>query len=73
MTKKYAEPTEKQLESNGRVYHVVVYKTGLTGVKPGKLDLQSATQSFLISTPFGMRSAPDSSIRQKLFSNRSLT
>jgi hypothetical protein len=56
--KKYAEPTEKQLESNGRVYHVVVYKTGLTGVKPGKLDLQSATQSFLISTPFGMRSAP---------------
>ena len=34
--KKYLEPTEKQLESNGRVYHVVVYKTGLTGVKPGK-------------------------------------
>ena len=37
--KKYAEPTEKQFESNGRVYHVVVYKTGLTGVKPGKLEL----------------------------------
>src|ERR1700761_9211522 len=58
VTKKYLEPTEKQLESNGRIYHVVVYKTGLTGVKPGKLDLQSATQSFLISTPFGMRNAP---------------
>src|SRR6202011_5222793 len=56
--KKYLEPTEKQLESNGRIYHVVVYKTGLTGVKPGKLDLQSATQSFLVSTPFGMRNAP---------------
>jgi hypothetical protein len=56
--KKYLEPTEKQLETSGRVYHVVVYKTGLTGVKPGKLDLQSATQSFLISTPFGMRNAP---------------
>jgi hypothetical protein len=56
--KKYSEPTEKQLESNGRIYHVVVYKTGLTGVKPGKLELQSATQSFLISSPFGMRSAP---------------
>src|ERR1700736_2080544 len=56
--KKYLVPTEKQLESNGRIYHVVVYKTGLTGVKPGKLDLQSATQSFLISTPFGMRSSP---------------
>jgi hypothetical protein len=30
----------------------------LTGVKPGKLELQSATQSFLVSTPFGMRNAP---------------
>src|ERR1700726_2815245 len=58
VTKKYPEPSEKQFELNGRVYHVVVYKTGLTGVKPGKLDLQSATQSFLISTPFGMRSSP---------------
>jgi hypothetical protein len=58
VTKKYLEPTEKQLESNGKVYHVVVYKTGLTGVKPGKLELQSATQSFLISTPFGMRNTP---------------
>jgi hypothetical protein len=36
----------------------VVYKTGLTGVKPGKLELQSATQSFLVSMPFGMRNAP---------------
>ena len=58
VTKKYPEPTEKQFESNGRLYHVVVYKTGLTGVKPGKLELQSATQSFLVSSPFGMRSAP---------------
>ena len=58
VTRKYSEPTEKQLESNGRVYHVVVYKTGLTGVKPGRLDLQSATQSFLVSSPFGMRNAP---------------
>ena len=31
VTRKYLEPTEKQFESNGRVYHVVVYKTGLTG------------------------------------------
>jgi hypothetical protein len=58
VTKKYSEPTEKQFNSNGRVYHVVVYKTGLTGVKPGKLELQSATQSFLVSTPFGMRNTP---------------
>jgi hypothetical protein len=58
VTKKYLEPTEKQFESDGRVYRVVVYRTGLTGVKPGKLELQSATQSFLVSTRFGLRSAP---------------
>src|SRR5277367_2870338 len=58
VTKKYLEPTEKQLETNGRIYHVVVYKTGLTGVKPGKLELQSATQSFLLSSTFGQRNAP---------------
>jgi hypothetical protein len=58
VTKKYLEPTEKQLELNGRIYHVVVYKTGLTGVKPGKLELRSATQSFLLSSTFGQRNAP---------------
>jgi hypothetical protein len=58
VTKKYPEPGEKQFELNGRPYHVVVYKTALTGVKPGKLELQSATQSFLVSTPFGSRNAP---------------
>jgi len=58
VTKKYPEPSEKQFKLNGRQYHVVVYRTALTGVKPGKLELQSATQSFLISTPFGSRSAP---------------
>jgi hypothetical protein len=55
VTKKYSDPTEKQLELNGRIYRVVIYKTALTGVKPGKLDLQSATQGFLISTPFSLR------------------
>jgi hypothetical protein len=58
VTKKYPEPSEKQFELNGRPYRVVVYKTALTGVKPGKLELQSATQSFLVSTPFGPRNAP---------------
>jgi len=58
VTKKYPEPNEKQFELNGRPYHVVVYKTALTGVKPGKLELQSATQSFLVSTPFGSRNSP---------------
>jgi len=55
VTKKYSAPTEKQLELDGRIYRVAIYKTALTGVKPGKLELQFATQSFLISTPFGPR------------------
>jgi BatD DUF11 like domain len=58
VTKKYSEPSEKQFEVDGRPYRVVVYRTALTGVKPGKLELESATQSFLISSPFGSRSAP---------------
>jgi hypothetical protein len=55
VTKKYSEPTERQLELNGRIYRVVIYRTALTGVKPGKLELHSATQGFLISTPFSAR------------------
>jgi hypothetical protein len=58
VTKKYPEPVEKRLTSNGRTYNVVVYRTGLCGVKPGKLDLNSATQTFLVAAPFGPRSAP---------------
>jgi hypothetical protein len=58
VTKKYTEPAEKQLQLKGKFYHVLVYKTALTGVKPGKLDLESASQQFLISAPFGSRSIP---------------
>jgi hypothetical protein len=58
VTRKYPEPTEKRAISNGRTYNVVVYRTGLSGVKAGKLDLNSATQSFLIAAAFGPRSAP---------------
>ena len=58
VTKKYPEPTEKQIISNGRTYNAVVYRTGLSGVKAGKLDLNSATQTFLIVASFGPRSAP---------------
>jgi oxygen tolerance protein BatD len=58
VTKKYPEPTEKEIISNGRTYNVVVYRTGLSGVKAGKLDLNSATQSFLIVATYGPRSAP---------------
>ncbi len=58
VTKKYPDPTEKQIISNGRSYNVVVYRTGLSGVKAGKLELNSATQSFLVVASFGPRSAP---------------
>jgi hypothetical protein len=58
VTKKYPEPAEKQIVSNGRTYNVVVYRTGLSGVKAGKLDLNSATQTFLIVASFAPRSAP---------------
>ena len=58
ITKKYTEPAEKQIQLNGKLYHVLIYKTALTGVKPGKLDLESASQQFLISAPFGSRSIP---------------
>ncbi len=56
VTKKYAEPSEKQLEADGHFYRVLVYRTALTGVKPGTLSLASATQQFLISAPFSARS-----------------
>jgi hypothetical protein len=71
VTRKYSEPVEKQLELDGRIYRVVIYRTALTGVKPGKLDLRSATQGFLISTPFGSRDSqgladPFGSIQQQV-------
>jgi hypothetical protein len=71
VTRKYSDPIEKQLELDGRIYRVVIYRTALTGVKPGKLDLRSATQGFLISTPFGSRDSqglvdPFGSIQQQV-------
>ncbi len=58
VTKKYPSPTEKQQVVNGREYQVLVYKTAITGVKSGRLDLQAAYQEFMIRAPMIRRSLP---------------
>jgi hypothetical protein len=56
--KKYPAPSEKQQTLNGRDYQVLVYKTAITGVKSGRLALQSAYQEFMVRMPVSHRSAP---------------
>jgi hypothetical protein len=53
VTRKYPDPSDRQLSANGRLYRVQVYKTALTGVKPGKLNLASASQQFRVVVGFG--------------------
>jgi flagellar basal body-associated protein FliL len=53
VTRKYPDPSDRQLSVNGKLYRVQVYKTALTGVKPGKLDLASASQQFRVVVGFG--------------------
>jgi hypothetical protein len=53
VTKKYPDPIDRQLSVNGKIYKVQVYKTALTGVKPGKLQLTAANQQFRIVYGFG--------------------
>lgn len=58
VTKKYAAPAEKQETVDGREYQVLVYKTAITGVKTGRLDLHSAYQQFMVRLPTIQRSPP---------------
>jgi BatD DUF11 like domain len=58
VTKKYPAPTEKPQTINGRDYQVLVYKTAITGVKSGRLELQTAYQEFMIRVPVSRRSFP---------------
>jgi hypothetical protein len=58
VTRKYAAPTEKQQTIDGREYQVLIYKTAITGVKTGRLDLHSAYQEFMIRVPAIQRSPP---------------
>jgi hypothetical protein len=57
VTAKYPDPAEKEVQVNGRWYRVLIYKTAITGVRAGQLDLHSATQEFLLHVPV-IRNAP---------------
>ncbi|MGA8657016.1 MAG: BatD family protein [Chthoniobacterales bacterium] len=58
VTKKYATPAEKQQTLDGREYQVLIYKTAITGVKTGRLDLHSAYQEFMVRLPAIQRNPP---------------
>ena len=71
VTAKYPDPAEKEVQVNGRWYRVLIYKTAITGVRAGQLDLRSATQEFLLHVPV-LRNAPpgfDDDFDQSPFSN----
>jgi hypothetical protein len=71
VTAKYPDPAEKEVQVNGRWYRVLIYKTAITGVRAGQLDLHSATQEFLLHVPV-LRSTPpgfDDDFDQSPFSN----
>lgn len=58
VTRKYAAPVEKQQTIDGHDYQVLIYKTAITGVKTGRLDLHSAYQEFMVRLPAVQRSPP---------------
>jgi BatD DUF11 like domain len=71
VTAKYPDPAEKEVQVNGHWYRVLIYKTAITGVRAGQLDLRSATQEFLLHVPV-LRSIPpglDNDFDQSPFSN----
>jgi BatD DUF11 like domain len=71
VTAKYPDPAEKEVQVNGRWYRVLIYKTAITGVRAGRLDLRSATQEFLLHVPV-LRNAPpgfDDDFDRSPFSN----
>jgi hypothetical protein len=71
VTAKYPDPAEKEVQVNGRWYRVLIYKTAITGVRAGQLDLHSATQEFLLHVPV-LRNAPpgfDNDFDQSPFGN----
>jgi hypothetical protein len=71
VTTKYPDPAEKEVQVNGRWCRVLIYKTAITGVRAGQLDLRSATQEFLLHVPV-LRNIPpgfDDDFDQSPFSN----
>jgi hypothetical protein len=52
ITRKYPEPIERRQFVNGQEFKVVIYKTAISGVKAGRLELRSAYQEFLLRLPY---------------------
>jgi hypothetical protein len=51
VTKKYPDPVEKEETLNGKRYRLLIYRTAITGVHAGRLELPSAYQEFLLHLP----------------------
>lgn len=51
VTRRYPEPIEKRQFISGKEFSVLIYKTAISGVKAGKLELRSAYQEFLLHLP----------------------
>jgi hypothetical protein len=51
VTKKYPAPSADMISIDDRVYRVSIYRTAISGVKPGILNLPSAYQEFLLQIP----------------------
>jgi hypothetical protein len=51
VTKKYPDPVEKEETVNGKRYRLLIYRTAITGVHAGRLELPSAYQEFLLHLP----------------------
>jgi len=72
VTKKYPDPVEKEETVNGKRYRLLVYRTAITGVHAGRLELPSAYQEFLLHLPV-TQSSPgfDDFFEQSPFGNQS--
>jgi hypothetical protein len=58
VTKKYPDPVEKEETVNGKRYRLLIYRTAITGVHAGRLDLPSAYQEFLLHLPITQSAPP---------------
>ncbi|MBV8813470.1 MAG: protein BatD [Verrucomicrobia bacterium] len=58
VTKKYPDPVEKEETVNGKRYRLLIYRTAVTGVHAGRLDLPSAYQEFLLHLPITQGAPP---------------
>ena len=73
VTKKYPDPVEKEETVNGKRYRLLIYRTAITGVHAGTLELPSAYQEFLLHVPVSQSAPPgfDDFFEQSPFGNPS--